>query len=108
MLQLLEPGEAPEGEHLPGHADAAEDVVQLTRAMLGRPAAAEFRQVPADLAEGGAIAAVVAAGLSQADGAAGEDLAHDRRDLADAVVLGVVADIEDLVVHLLRRRLERK
>ena len=60
----------------------------------------------ADLAEGDAVAAVVAARLTKSDGAAVEDLSDNGGDFANAVILLVVADIEDLVVHCFAWRLQ--
>ena len=49
----------------------------------------------ANLRKGGAIAAIVAARRAKHNGAAVKDLADDRGDFANTVVLVVGADIED-------------
>src|SRR6185312_1487159 len=108
VFELLQPGEGAVVEDLLGHLDLAEDIAQLGRAAFGRPLAAEVRQVLAYLGEGDAIAAGVAAARAEAQGATREFGCHDLGDLADAVVLLVAADVEDLVMHGLARRLERE
>lgn len=62
----------------------------------------------ADLAERGAVAAVVAALPAETDGAAIKDPPDDGGDFANAVILPVVADVEDFVVHRFARRLQSK
>src|SRR6516164_2560215 len=106
MLQLFQPRETSEQEHLLGHPNPLEDRAQLARAELGRPATGEIGQVPADLAERGAIAAIVAAWPAETDAATVKDLSDDRGDFANPVILGVIADVENLVVHRLARRFE--
>src|SRR5215472_12544162 len=60
----------------------------------------------ADFGERGAVAAIVAARPAKSDGAAVKDLADDDCDFANAVILRVVANIEDLIVYRLTRRLQ--
>src|SRR5690606_9367034 len=72
--------------------DALEDAAQLAEAALGRPLALDARQMLPDLVEADAVAAVVAAIVAELDLAAGEDPGRRLGDLADAVVLLVVAD----------------
>src|SRR6516164_11350298 len=91
MLQLFQPRETSEQEHLLGHPNPLEDRAQLARAELGRPATGEIGQVPADLAERGAIAAIVAAWPAETDAATVKDLSDDRGDFANPVILGVIA-----------------
>src|SRR6185437_4285575 len=98
VFQLRQPREGAEAEGLVAEADPREDFVKLLGAALRRPPAFEAGQVPPDLLEGDAVAAVVAAIVAEAHRAAAEDAADDLGDLADAVILRVVADIEDLVV----------
>ena len=70
------------------------------------PVARERREPVVDLVELHPVAAVVAARLAEAQFAAREHLADDLGDVAHPVVLLAVADVEDLVVHHLARRLE--
>ena len=60
-----------------------------------------------DLVEVHAVAAVVGARLPEAQFTAFEHLADDLGDVAHAIVLGAVADVEHLGVHDVTRRLER-
>src|ERR1700688_2735784 len=60
-----------------------------------------------DLVEGDPVAAIVADGSTHRDFAARKYCGHDLGKLANAVVIGVVADIEDLAIDSRRRRLER-
>src|SRR5215472_11162120 len=106
MLQLFQPRETSEQEHLLGHSNPLEDRAQLARAELGRPATGEIGQVPADLAERGAIAAIVAAWPAETDATTVKDLPDDRGDFANPVILAVIADVENLVVYRLARRFE--
>src|SRR5262245_20653722 len=108
MFQLLQPGKPPKQKHFPGHSHSLEDSMKLACSKFGRPATLELGKVTADLAEGGAIAAIIAAGRAKSDRAAVKDLPNDCGDFADAVVLFVVTDIEDLVMHGFLRRLEGK
>ena len=62
------------------------------------PARPEARQLRRDLLERHAIAAVVRSRRPDRDLAARETLGDDLRDLADAIVLAVVPDVEDLAV----------
>src|ERR1700730_682602 len=103
MLQLLQPREPSEEEHFLSQSYSLEDFAQLTRAKLSRPATPELRQVAAYLIERGAITAVVAARLAKRDGAAVKNLPDDAGNFANAIVLLVVTDVEDLVVHRLAR-----
>src|SRR6516165_2924177 len=56
--------------------------------------------------KGGTIATVVTARSTESDGAAVKDLPDNGGDFANAVILVVVADVEDFVVHGLTRRLQ--
>ena len=106
MVQLLEPGKLSKEKHFLGYSDPLKDFTQLTHAELGGPATPEFRQMTTDPFKGGAIAVVVAARPAKGDRAAFKDLSDDGGNFPNSVVLLVVADIEDLVVHRLARRLQ--
>ena len=80
--------------------------MQLAGAKLGRPLTPELGEVTTYLIEGRAIAPVVAARLAKGDSAAVKHLPHNGGDFADAVILPVVTDVEDLVMHGLARRFE--
>jgi hypothetical protein len=56
--------------------------------------------------KGGTIAAIVTARSAEGNGAAVKDLPDNGGDFANTVILLVVADIEDLVVYRLARRLQ--
>src|SRR5689334_7528625 len=105
MFQLLQPGESSKRKHLLGHCYPFEDVAQLTRAGFRRPATPKLGQMTAYLLEGSTIAAVVTARLAKGNGAIVKNLPDDGGDFANAIILFVIADVEDFVVHGLARRL---
>src|SRR4030088_2436844 len=109
LQQMLELAQARErrGVEVPvGHGDVLEQAAQLLSASPSVPLATEAGQDPLDLVEGHAVAAIVAAVVAEDDFAIGEGLADRLGDLADPVVVVVVADIEDLVGYRLARRLK--
>jgi hypothetical protein len=55
------------------------------------------------LLEGGAIAPIIAARCAKCDRAAAEHLCHNGSYLADSVILLVITDVEDFVVHGITR-----
>ena len=59
-----------------------------------------------DLVKGGPVAAVVSAWPAKGHGAAVKDLSDYGGNFANAVILLVVADVKDFVVHCLTRRLQ--
>src|SRR5581483_9814429 len=81
---------------------------ELRGAPPGVPARLPLRQHARDLAAVDAIATRVGAGaLGVGDRAPGHRVGDDLRELADAVVVARLADVERLVVHRLARRGER-
>src|SRR6185437_6763785 len=105
VFQLLQARERAVVEDLLGHGDALEDLVQLAGPARRRCPAAEARQVTGDLGEGDAIASGVGAGRPEAQGAAGKGRGDELGDVADAVILLVAADVEDLAMDGVARRL---
>src|SRR6185295_10798779 len=94
-------------EHLAGEAVRPVARVELLDAPAHGPSGPEARDVPRQLVAVDAIAARIrSAPLEVRDRAAGHDLLHHLRDLADLVVLAAAADVEGLVVNRLTRRLE--
>src|SRR5215475_9180878 len=105
--ELLDAGKSTEVENLRAHVDPTEHLVQLKRAALGRPLTLKLRQMSPDLLKGDAVAAIVSAVGAKSDGTARKGLAYDRGDLADAIVLSIIPDIEYFVVDLIAGCFER-
>src|SRR5579871_6993448 len=99
ILQLLQSRECAEGIGVGAHFDALEQLAQLSCAVAGSVAAAKPGQLGMDAVKVDPITAIVAAARADAQLAAREFLGHDRRELADAIVLGILADVEDLAAH---------
>src|SRR5690348_11487788 len=81
--QLLQPAEAGErraGKDRLAHSDMLKQIDELPRASLRVPRAAELGQMPSDLGEFGAVAAIVAAGRAEADRAIRQDFGNDAGD----------------------------
>src|SRR5262249_42816193 len=108
MLQLLQPGEATKEKHFRCHIVIGKDLTQLARALLGWPPTPELGEKATYFAKGRAIAPIVAGRLAKSNGAAIKYLSHNGSDFADAVILPIVTDIEDLVMHNLARRFDSK
>src|SRR5215213_3835212 len=106
VLQLAQPGEGRGIELALAHVDVLEEAAHLLGALARRPFATEARQDLPDLVEAHTVAAVVAGVTAELDAAVGECLADRLGDLADAIVVVVVADIQDLVAHRLTRRFQ--
>src|SRR4030095_15743767 len=103
MLQLLQAGVPAPGERLVVEVDTVEDVVELPGAAKSVPLTGEPRQRRINLREVDPVAPVVAAARPETRGAAGGHGRDRIRDLLDLVVLGAVADVEDLVVDEVAR-----
>ena len=106
MLQLLQSGETTKEKHFSCHLDMRKDLVQLASAEFSRPPTPEFGEVTTYLIEGRAIASIVRAPLTKGDSAAFKYLPHSGGDFADAVILPIITNVEDLVVHGLTRCFE--
>ena len=75
--------------------------MQLPRAVACREAALESRELPVDPVEVHAIAASIAARRPDPDFATRKFVRDDLRDLTDAIVLGILTDVEDLAADRL-------
>src|SRR5208337_1752591 len=53
-----------------------------------------------------AIAAIIRAGRAKSQGAAWESCSNNFSDFSHPVIVGIVSDVEDLVVHGFDRRLQ--
>src|SRR5690606_34426099 len=91
VLQLLQPGMRRGGEALLGQPDVLKKLTQLPCAAPHVPFAAESGQLPADLAEGDAVAAVVAIAAPEGDLAVRKGFRDRLGDLLHTVILAVVA-----------------
>src|SRR5262245_124303 len=99
VLQLLESSEGPELVRLRSHLNPLEHLAKLPRAVSGRMATLEPRQLIVDPVETHAIASIVAAAGSKRHFATRERLAYDLGNFADAIVLRVLADVKNLAAY---------
>jgi hypothetical protein len=106
MFQLLQSSEAAKEKRLFRHIDVRKDLMQLAGAKLRGPPTLELGKVTTYLSEGRAITSVVAARLSKGDSTVVKYLPHNGGDFSDPVILSVITDIKDFIMHCLARRFE--
>src|SRR5262245_47945498 len=99
VLQLFQSREGAELVRLRLHLDALEQLAQLTRSITRCVLADEARQLAVDAIEIDAVTARVAARSTHGDFAAGKFAGNDLRQLAHAVVVGVLTDVEYLAAN---------
>ncbi len=80
--------------------------MQLSRAVAGGVMASEAGQFAVDALEVDPVTAVVGAGRTDRNRAAGKLIRDDLCQLADSVVLGVLPDVEDPAAHRILGRHE--
>src|SRR5579859_7652450 len=107
VLQLFKTGERRRLEGFRRHGDAREPPVKLGGAIGSRTLAPEIWQMAPNLLKVDGVAAIVATAWSDLQFAIGEGFSNEFGDLAHAIVLCVVADVEDLIVDRIARRFER-
>src|SRR5260370_36116964 len=106
VLQLLETGESAKLVRLRLHPNALEQLMQLSRAVAGGVMASEAGQFAVDALEVDPVTAVVGAGRTDRNRAAGKLIRDDLCQLADSAVLVVLPDVEDPAAHRILGRHE--
>src|SRR5690606_41125613 len=81
------------------HLNALEDLPQLPRAVPRGIAALETRELATNAVEIDTVAAGIAARRAHTDFTPRELLRDDLRDLANAIVVGVLPDVEHFPAH---------
>src|SRR5262245_10552640 len=107
MLKLLESGVCPKFKDIGRHVDAVKQIVQFTRTAPHVAMASEAGEHSVDFIEVDTIAAIVTVTRSEAETATWKRVGNDFCDFADLIVLRVCANVKNLVMNCLSRRLER-
>src|SRR4051812_33965553 len=107
MLQLLQTRKCPKLIAFGAKLYPLEKLSKLACAVTGGVTALEARELVMDTREAHSVATVVLAWWTRAHFAAREFGGDYVRDFADAVVLGILADVEDFASYCVRRRAKR-
>ncbi|MGA9950537.1 MAG: hypothetical protein WBQ24_19985, partial [Xanthobacteraceae bacterium] len=99
MFQLFQSGEAAKEKRFFCHIDVRKDLMQLAGAKLGGPPTLELGKVATYLGEGRAVTPIVAARLPKGDSTAVKYLPHNGGDFSDTIILPVITDIKDFIMH---------
>src|SRR5436190_2330338 len=108
VFQLFQAREGPVFKDLFRHFNPLEQIIELLRPASRVPSASEPWQMLANLLERHAVAAIVLAGRSKTHKTPRKHLAHYLRNLAYAIVVRSIANVEHFVVNRFGRRLQHR
>jgi hypothetical protein len=108
VFQLLEACKRPVFKDVFRHVNPLEQIIELSCSASCVPSASERRQMLADLLERHAVTSIVLAGSSKTHTAIRKHFAHDLCNLADAIVLRSIANIEYFIMNRFGGRLQRR
>src|SRR5881394_154503 len=98
IFQLFEARKRPVFKDVFRHINSLEQIKKLFRSAAGVPSASETRHMLANLLERHTVAPIILAGSSKTHTTVREHLAHCLRNLAHAIVLRSIANIEYFIV----------
>src|SRR6266545_6745917 len=105
-FQLLQANKSPGLEDFRRHVDPLKQCKKLLCPPPGVPLALELREMPSNFLKGNPVTTIVRARWAERDAAAGKNLCYNLGDLPHPIVMSSVADVEDLVVNRVARRLQ--
>src|SRR5438874_12231426 len=98
VFQLFQARKRPVFKDVFRHVNPLEQIIKLFRSAAGVPSASETGQMLANLLEGHAVAPIILAGSSKTYTTARKHLAHYVCNLAHAIVVRSVTNIEYFIV----------
>ena len=101
VFELFQTRKRPVFKDLFRHVNPLEQIIELFRSASRVPGASEPWQMLANLLEGHAVAPIVLAGSSKTHTTVRKHLAHYLRNLAHAIVVRSIANIEYFIVNRL-------
>jgi hypothetical protein len=99
VFQLFKSSECPVLENLFRHVNPLKQITELFCSAPRVPSAFEAGQMLANLLKGDAVAAIILTRSSKTHTTVRKHLAHDLRNLADAIIVRSIADVEYFVVN---------
>src|SRR5437667_10435972 len=100
VFQLFQARKRPVFKDVFRHVNPLEQIIKLFRSTAGVPSASEPGQMLANLLKGHAVTSIILAGSSKTHTAIRKHFADELCNLAHAIVLRCIANIEYFVVNL--------
>src|SRR6266536_3015604 len=108
VFQLFETRKRPVFKDLFRHVNPFEQIIELSCSASGVPGASEPGQMLANLLEGHAVAPIILTRSSKTHTTARKHLAYHLRNLAHAIVVRSIANIEYFVMNRFRGSLQHR
>ena len=106
VFQLFEAHKRPVFKDVFRHVNPLEQIIKLLRPASRIPSAFEPGQMLPNLLKGDAVTPIILAGSSKAHITSRKHFAHDLRDLADAIVVRSITNVEYFIVDRFGGRLQ--